>query len=157
MDKIEHLMHRQPLLSEEQSEIEISDLPAISDPSSQRLSWVARKMLAWQRYRQRRLFNVFFIATLYGIPFGPTQLALAAGYSALFNATIPGIPGGGMIAITPMLLALGLPLEGLAIVIAVNPIVDRFTTIGNVAANMAVTAILARRSKGINEADQDAF
>lgn len=91
------------------------------------------------------VFNVYFIALLYGIPFGPAQLALAAGYAALFNATIPGIPGGGMIAISPMLLALGLPLEGLAILIAINPIVDRFTTVGNVAADMALTAILSRR------------
>lgn len=92
------------------------------------------------------VFNVFFVATLYGIPFGPAQLALAAGYSVLFNATIPGIPGGGMIVISPMLLALGLPLEGLAIVMAVNPITDRFSTIGNVAADMAMTAILAARA-----------
>lgn len=56
-----------------------------------------------------------------------------------------------MIAITPMLLALGLPVEGLAILIAVNPIVDRFTTIGNVAANMALTATLATLSRGKHE------
>ena len=93
------------------------------------------------------VINVFFVATLYGVPFGPAQLALAAGYATLFNATIPGIPGGGMIAITPMLLALGLPIEGLAILIAINPIVDRFTTIGNVAADMAITAILAANVK----------
>lgn len=90
------------------------------------------------------VINVVFVATLYGVPFGPAQLALAAGYATLFNATIPGIPGGGMIAITPMLIALGLPVEGLAILIAVNPIVDRFTTIGNVAADMTLTAMLAR-------------
>ena len=98
------------------------------------------------------VLNVFFVATLYGLPFEAAQLALAAGYAALFNATIPGIPGGGMIAITPMLLALGLPLEGLAILIAVNPIVDRFTTVGNVAANMALTAILAARAAGSDRA-----
>jgi len=97
------------------------------------------------------VINVYFVALLYGVPFGSAQLALAAGYSALFNATIPGIPGGGMIAITPMLLALGLPVEGLAILIAVNLIVDRFTTIGNVAANMALTATLATLSRGKHE------
>ena len=89
------------------------------------------------------IFNVFFIAKLYGIPFGPGQLALAAGYTALFNATVPGIPGGGLIVISPMLIALGLPLEGLAIIFAVNPIVDRFSTVGNVVADMALTAVLA--------------
>lgn len=92
------------------------------------------------------VINVAFVATLYGVPFGPAQLALAAGYATLFNATIPGIPGGGMIAITPMLLALGLPVEGLAILIAVNPIVDRFTTIGNVAADMALAATLSNHA-----------
>lgn len=102
------------------------------------------------------VINVYFVATLYGVPFGPAQLALAAGYSILFNATIPGIPGGGMIAITPMLLALGLPVEGLAILIAINPIVDRFTTIGNVAANMALTSILAVLSKGSGPAAGEA-
>lgn len=101
------------------------------------------------------VINVVFVATLYGVPFGPAQLALAAGYSALFNATIPGIPGGGMIAITPMLIALGLPVEGLAILIAVNPIVDRFTTIGNVAADLALTAILSRRVAFRADSDVD--
>ena len=93
------------------------------------------------------VFNSFFIATLYGIPFGPAQLALAAGYSVLFNATIPGIPnggGGGLLGV--MLLALGLPLEGLAIILAMDPVVDRFNTIGNVASDMAVTAVLAARA-----------
>ena len=93
------------------------------------------------------VFNAFFIATLYGIPFGPAQLALAAGYTVLFNVTVPGIPNGGVIAISPMLLALGLPFEGLAILLAVQPIVDRFSTMTNVAADMAVTAVLAARAR----------
>jgi Na+/H+-dicarboxylate symporter len=94
------------------------------------------------------VFNVYFVALLYGVPFGPVELALAAGYATLFNATIPGIPGGGMIVIAPMFLALGLPIEGLAIVMAVNPITDRFNTIGNVAGDMAVLALLARWHRG---------
>lgn len=91
--------------------------------------------------------SMFFVATLYGIPLGPAQLLLAAAYTIIFNATVPGIPGGGMIAVSPIYLALGLPLEGLAILFAINPITDRFSTIGNVAANMALTAILAARVK----------
>ena len=95
------------------------------------------------------VLTAYFIAKLYGIPFGPTQLALAAGYAVLFNATVPGIPNGLIIVISPMLLALGLPLEGLAIVMAVDPILDRFSTIGNVAADMSLTAIVSARTEGV--------
>ena len=90
------------------------------------------------------VFDAYFVALLYGIPFGPTALALTAIYAVLLNATVPGIPGGGIIVMSPMFLAVGLPLEALAIILAVNPITDRFLTVGNVAADMTVTAILAR-------------
>jgi proton glutamate symport protein len=91
------------------------------------------------------IIDACFIAALYGIPFGPGQLALAAGYTILFSATAPGIPGGGIVAMTPLFLMLGLPLEGLAILLAVNPILDRFLSMVNVAADMSVTSISARR------------
>ena len=95
--------------------------------------------------------SMFFVATLYGIPFGPTQLLIAVAYTIIFNATVPAIPGGGIIALSPVYVALGLPLEGLAILLAINPITDRFSTIGNVAADMALTAILATRAKAGGE------
>jgi proton glutamate symport protein len=90
------------------------------------------------------MVSVCFIALLYSVPLGPAQLALAAGYCILLNATVPGIPGGGLLVISPMYIALGLPLEALAILLAVNPITDRFYTIANVIANMAMTAVLSR-------------
>ncbi len=91
--------------------------------------------------------SMFFVATLYGIPFGPGQLLLAATYAIIFNATVPGIPGGGIIVVSPVYVALGLPLEGLVILFAINPITDRFSTISNVAADMALTAILGARAQ----------
>jgi proton glutamate symport protein len=90
------------------------------------------------------VFGAYFISLLFGMPLTPAQLALAAGYAILFNATVPGVPNGGFLVITPMYIALGLPLEGLAILMATAPIRDRFSTIINVIANMAMTAVLAR-------------
>lgn len=86
-----------------------------------------------------------FVADLYGIPIGAGQLALMVGYAVFMNATIPGVPGGGLIAITPLFAALGLPIEALAILFAVNAITDRFATVVSVAADMTVVAILGRR------------
>lgn len=85
-----------------------------------------------------------FIGLLYGVPLDGGRIALVAAYAVLFNATIPGIPGGGIIVIAPMLVAVGLPLEGLAIILAIIPITDRFNTVGNITADLAVTAILGR-------------
>lgn len=89
------------------------------------------------------VLQVYFVSLLFAMPLGPTQLAVAAAYSVLLNATVPGIPGGGLIAVTPIYLVLGLPLEGLAIIFAINPITDRFATAINVIANATITALLA--------------
>src|SRR5579859_4105336 len=59
MEKVE-----QPVFPEEQSEIEMTDLPAISDPLSRRWSWLARKLLTLERSRHRRLLNNVFIVAL---------------------------------------------------------------------------------------------
>lgn len=85
-----------------------------------------------------------FIGLLYGMPLDGNRIALVAGYAVLFNATIPGVPNGGFIVIAAMFVAVGLPPEGVALLLAFAPITDRFNTVGNIAADLAVTAILAR-------------
>jgi Na+/H+-dicarboxylate symporter len=89
------------------------------------------------------VFSTYFLSLLFGMPLGPKEIAFAAGYAALFNATVPGIPGGGMIAVAPLVLALGLPIEGIAILFAVNPITDRAATAINVLSNLTITALVA--------------
>src|SRR5581483_3859999 len=59
----------QPLHAEENFEIEVSDLPAMTEPSDRQFSWLAWKMLVWQRYRHRRLISILFMATLAVIAF----------------------------------------------------------------------------------------
>ncbi len=89
------------------------------------------------------VFSTYFLSLLFGMPLGPKEIAFAAGYAALFNATVPGIPGGGMIAVAPLVLALGLPIEGIAILFAVNPITDRAATAINVLSDLTITALVA--------------
>ena len=85
-----------------------------------------------------------FIGLLYGVPLDGARIALVAGYAVLLNATIPGVPNGGFIVIAALFVAVGLPPEGLALVVAFGPITDRFNTVGNITADLAVTAILGR-------------
>ena len=46
-----------------------------------------------------------------------------------------------------MFLAVGLPIEGVGILLAVDTIPDMFQTVNNVTADMAATTIVARFSK----------
>ena len=89
-----------------------------------------------------RTAGTYFIAALYGIDltlYEYVLIALAVGGLSFYS---PGIPSGGLLIMTPIYLALDLPLEGIGLLIAVDVIVDMFITAANVTANMAVALVL---------------
>ncbi|HEY8130712.1 MAG TPA: cation:dicarboxylase symporter family transporter, partial [Thermoanaerobaculia bacterium] len=57
----------------------------------------------------------------------------------------PGIPRGAFIMLTPLFLTIGLPAEGIGILIAVDAIPDTFASTLNATGNLAATAIVAGR------------
>lgn len=90
------------------------------------------------------IVGAYFIAYFYGIPLATPQLLTMVLTSVVASFTVPGVPGGGVIAALPVLLAVGLPAEGIGILLAVDTIPDIFRTTGNVTANMAAAVVLAR-------------
>lgn len=91
--------------------------------------------------------GVCFLAVLYGQPLSVGQLATVALTTTLMSFSIPGIPAGSIIAMVPVLLAAKLPVEGIAILIAVDAIPDMFRTTTNVTGTMAVAAMLGGRTR----------
>lgn len=87
--------------------------------------------------------GVLFIAKLYGVPIGPGGLATIALTSALLTFSVPGIPGGSILIMAPVLAAVGLPVEGIGILLGVDTIPDMFRTTTNVTADMTAAAILS--------------
>ena len=84
-----------------------------------------------------------FIAQAYGIDLSIGQqiiIFLTANIAAIGAA---GIPGAGLVTMAMVLNAVGLPLEGLGIILAVDRILDMFRTATNVAGDGAVTLIVA--------------
>jgi proton glutamate symport protein len=55
----------------------------------------------------------------------------------------PGIPRGAFIMLTPLFLTIGLPAEGIGILIAVDAIPDTFATVLNTTGNLAAAALVA--------------
>ncbi|HEY4129708.1 MAG TPA: dicarboxylate/amino acid:cation symporter, partial [Gemmatimonadaceae bacterium] len=94
-----------------------------------------------------------FIARLYGVAIGPSQLVTIVITAILTSFSIPGIPGGSIIAMVPVLVAVGLPIEGLGILLGVDTIPDMFRTTANVTGQLAAAAIVARRSAATPAAD----
>lgn len=87
--------------------------------------------------------GVLFIAKLYGVPVGAGALATIAVTSALLTFSVPGIPGGSILIMAPVLAAVGLPVEGIGILLGVDTIPDMFRTTTNVTGHMAAAAILS--------------
>ena len=71
-----------------------------------------------------------FIARLYGISLSGSQMVTIVVTSVITSFSIPGIPGGSIIAMVPVLTSVGLPIEGVGILLGVDTIPDMFRTDG---------------------------
>jgi Na+/H+-dicarboxylate symporter len=91
---------------------------------------------------------VAFVAEVYGVE--PTLGQWAAGGIVALAVSVGsvGLPGqvSFFAAVAPIGLAVGVPLELLPVLLAVEVIPDLFRTMGNVAADLAVTATVGRTS-----------
>jgi Na+/H+-dicarboxylate symporter len=87
-----------------------------------------------------------FLARLYGITMSPAQLGTVVVTAVLTSFSVPGIPGGSIIVMVPVLTSVGLPIEGLGILLGVDTIPDIFRTTANVTGQLAAATIVARRA-----------
>ncbi|MGH7471648.1 MAG: dicarboxylate/amino acid:cation symporter [Longimicrobiales bacterium] len=88
--------------------------------------------------------GALFVAWFYGIPLHARELATIA-FAAVFLAfAAPGVPRGAFIMLTPLFLAIGLPAEGIGILIAVDALPDTFATVLNVTGDLTAAALVAR-------------
>jgi Na+/H+-dicarboxylate symporter len=91
------------------------------------------------------LAGPLFLAHLYGVALTPGQILTMTLVTIAMSFSNPGIPSGGLFVVTaPVLLAVGLPLEGIGLLIAADAIPDVFNTLVNVTGDMTVATILAR-------------
>ena len=90
--------------------------------------------------------GALFVARFYGIPIGLTGLFTVA-FAAVFLAfATPGVPSGAFLMLTPLLVAVGLPAEGVGVLLAVDAIPDLFATVLNVTGDLAAAVLVGRTS-----------
>jgi proton glutamate symport protein len=85
-----------------------------------------------------------FIAQAYGVELGFASLFLVVLLALLTSVGVAGIPAASLVAISLILTAIGLPLEGLGLILAVDRILDMCRTTVNVLGDATAAVVVAR-------------
>ncbi|MEU6860319.1 dicarboxylate/amino acid:cation symporter [Glycomyces sp. NPDC046736] len=96
-----------------------------------------------------------FVAQVYGIDLGIQDYLLIAFVSVIGSAATAGLTGA-TVMLTLTLSTLGLPLEGVGLLLAIDPIMDMIRTATNVAGQMVVPVIVAKSEKLLDREVYDA-
>ena len=92
-----------------------------------------------------------FIANVYGIDLGITDYLMVVLIATLASMGTAAVPGVGLVMLTMVLTQVGLPAEGIALIIGVDRLLDMMRTAANVTGDSAVAVIIARGEKAIDE------
>jgi len=92
-----------------------------------------------------------FIANVYGIDLGISDYITVVGMSILASIGTAGVPGVGLIMLAMVFNQVGLPVEGIGLILGVDRILDMIRTAVNITGDATVTCIVARSEKTIND------
>ena len=87
---------------------------------------------------------VVFIANAYGIDLDMADFMTVIVTATLASVGTAGVPGVGLITLSMVLTSVGLPVEGIAMIMGIDRILDMIRTAVNTAGDVIVTLICAR-------------
>lgn len=94
---------------------------------------------------------VIFIAQSYGIDLSVAQMVIVFFTATLAAIGAAGIPEAGLVTMVLVLQAVGLPMEGIGLILAIDWLLDRFRTTINVWGDCIGAAVIDRFEGGNNE------
>ena len=95
-----------------------------------------------------------FIANVYGINLGMGDFLMVIVTATLASVGTAGVPGVGLIMLAMVLKQVGLPVEGVALIIGVDRLLDMVRTAVNVTGDAVASCVMARSE---NALDMDVF
>ena len=95
-----------------------------------------------------------FIANIYGIDLGISGYLTVIMMSVLASIGTAGVPGVGLIMLSMVFVQVGLPVEGIGLILGVDRLLDMVRTSVNVTGDAVVTCVVA---KSENEFDKATF
>jgi DAACS family dicarboxylate/amino acid:cation (Na+ or H+) symporter len=97
-----------------------------------------------------------FIANVYGVHLGLGDYLNVILTATLASIGTAGVPGVGLIMLAMVLGQVGLPIEGIALIIGVDRLLDMIRTAVNVTGDAACTCVIARTEGALDKAVFDA-
>jgi len=92
-----------------------------------------------------------FIANVYAIDLGVTDYLTVVGMSILASIGTAGVPGVGLIMLAMVFNQVGLPVEGIGLILGVDRILDMVRTAVNITGDATVTCIVARSEQNLDD------
>lgn len=93
----------------------------------------------------------FFIAQVYNIPLNIGAILTVVLTATLASIGTAGVPGAGTIMLSMALQSIGLPLEGIGLIMGIDRLVDMGRTTVNITGDAVCTVIIAKREGELNE------
>ncbi|MFN8574667.1 MAG: dicarboxylate/amino acid:cation symporter [Gemmatimonadaceae bacterium] len=90
------------------------------------------------------IVGTYFISHFYGVPIAAREIGIVAAASVFLSFAAPGVPRGAWLLLTPLFVAIGLPAEGIGVLIAVDAIPDVCATVVNVTGDLVATALVGK-------------
>lgn len=89
---------------------------------------------------------VFFCAAVFGVELGVTELIIGGFVAMAISIGSVGLPGeiSFVASVAPISMAMGVPIELLGLLVAVEAVPDIFRTVGNVSGDMAAAVIAGK-------------
>ncbi len=92
-----------------------------------------------------------FIANVYGIDLGLSGYLTVIGMAVLASIGTAGVPGVGLIMLAMVFNQVGLPVEGIGLIMGVDRLLDMMRTAVNVTGDAAITSIVAKSEGSLDE------
>ena len=96
-----------------------------------------------------------FIANVYGVDLSFTDYLLVVLTATLASVGTAAIPAVGLVTLTMVLSQVGLPVEGIALIIGVDRLLDMMRTAVNVTGDCAVSCIVAKSEQAFDQSVYD--
>lgn len=94
---------------------------------------------------------VIFIAQAYGIALTPAAICTVIATATVASVGTAGVPSVGLVTLSMVLTAAGLPTEGIALIMGIDRILDMLRTAVNVTGDAVCTTIVAKQQGAFNQ------
>ncbi len=94
---------------------------------------------------------VIFIAQVYGISLSSADLVTVVTTATLASIGTAGVPSVGLVTLAMVLSSVGLPTEGIALIMGIDRILDMMRTAVNITGDAVCTTIVSHQAKSLDK------